>query len=114
MEAGGRRVRPDLIVYRADEHDELTPRVTGRPLLVVEVLSRNVGRDVVLTVHRYARAGLPQYRLVNPEGSVEILNLESQAEGLFRIGVRLTDTVQAVTLADGTEVTVDPKALFVR
>jgi len=105
---------PDLIVYRAADHDELASRFTGTPLLVAEVLSQHVGRDTVIKAHRYARAGLPQYWLVNPAGSIEVMVLESAREGLFRIATTLTDTVQAVPLADGTEVTIDPKALFTR
>lgn len=105
---------PDLIVYRAADYDELAARFTGMPLLVVEVLSQNVSRDTIVKAHRYARVGLPQYWLVNPVGSIEVLNLQSVEEGLFRVETRLTDTVQTVKLADGTEVTIDPKALFTR
>ena len=105
---------PDLIVYRAQDHDETAPRFTGMPLLVVEVLSQNVSRDTIIKAHRYAQVGLPQYWLVNPAGSIEVLNLQSIEEGLFRVETRLTDTVQTVKLADGTEMTIDPKALFTR
>jgi len=77
-------------------------------------LSQNVSRDTVVKAHRYARLGLPQYWLVNPAGAIEILNLDQTDDGLYRVETRLTDTVQQVELADGTEVTVDPKALFAR
>jgi len=105
---------PDLIVYRAQDYDEEAPRFTGTPLLVVEVLSQNVGRDTVIKAHRYAKVGLPQYWLVNPAGAIEILNLESADEGLFRIDTRLTAEVGTVKLADGTTVTIDVGALFAR
>jgi Uma2 family endonuclease len=105
---------PDLIVYRAAEYDELAPRFTGIPLLVAEVLSQNASRDTVVKANRYARAGLPQYWLVDPAGAVEILDLESARDGIYRVVQRLTDTVQVVMLVDGTEVTIDPKALFTR
>jgi Uma2 family endonuclease len=105
---------PDLIVYRAADVDELSPRYTGMPLLVVEVLSQNLGRDTVIKAHRYAKVGLPQYWLVNPAGTIEVLNLKPGSDELFEIETRLTDTVQTVKLADGTEVTIDPKALFTR
>jgi Uma2 family endonuclease len=82
------------------------------PLLAVEVLSKNVSRDTVLKASRYARAGLPQYWLVNPEGGLEILNLESAEGGLFRSYLQLTDAPEKVTLADGTQVTIDPSAVF--
>jgi Uma2 family endonuclease len=105
---------PDLIVYRIEDHDETAPRFTGMPLLVAEVLSRDVGRDTVVKAHRYAKLGLPQYWLVNPAGSIEVLDLVSAAEGAYRIRTRISDAVQAVTLPDGTEVTVDPKEIFTR
>lgn len=104
---------PDLIVYRAADYDETEPRFTGMPLLVVEVLSQNVGRDTIVKAHRYAKVGLPQYWIVNPEGVIEVLVLDP-AEGAYRIETRLTDTEQTVKLADGTEVTIDPKAIFTR
>jgi Uma2 family endonuclease len=103
---------PDLIVYRLADHDERASRFTGLPLLAVEVLSTNAGRDLVVKPVRYARAGLPQYWVVHPDGFVDILDLDSKGEGVFRACLRLTDTAQKVTLADGTQVTIDPTALF--
>jgi Uma2 family endonuclease len=111
---GGDEFGPDVIVYRIADHDEEAPRFTGMPLLVVEVLSQNVGRDTIIKAHRYARLGLPQYWLVNPAGTIEVLNLESAEEGLYRIETRLTDAVQTVKLPDGTAVAIDPKAVFSR
>jgi Uma2 family endonuclease len=103
---------PDLIVVPTAGLDVRAPRFTGMPLLAVEVLSSSVSRDTVVKANRYARVGLPQYWLVNPSGVLEVLNLESAEEGLFRWYLRLTDTPEKVVLADGTEVTIDPKALF--
>jgi len=103
---------PDLIVYRAADHDERTPRFTGMPLLAAEVLSSRVSRDTILKAHRYAKVGLPQYWLVDPAGSLEVLDLAPEQDGVFRTVARLTDTVEVVKLADGAEVTIDPKALF--
>ena len=105
---------PDLIVYRAADHDESLPRFTGTPLLVAEVLSRNVARDTIKKAHSYGKVGLPQHWVVDPAGAVEVLNLAPEQDGVFRTVARLTDTVEVVKLADGTEVTIDPKALFAR
>jgi Uma2 family endonuclease len=99
-------------VYRTSEHDELAPRFTGMPLLVVEVLSQNVGRDTVVKAHRYAKVGLSQYWIVNPAGAIEVLVLDSAEEGLYRIETRLTDAEQTVKLADGLELTIDPLQIF--
>jgi len=103
---------PDVLVLRLADHDVRAPRFTGRPLLVVEVLSRDASRDTVVKAHRYARAGAPQYWLVHPEGPLEVLALESADEGIYRVAHRLSDAAEQVVLADGTEITVDPKALF--
>jgi Uma2 family endonuclease len=109
---GRNEFSPDLIVYRASDHDEQAPRFTGMPLLVVEVLSQKVGRDTVIKSHRYAKVGLPQFWVVNPAGVIEILNLQHGDDPVYRIDQTLTDVVSTVRLVDGTELSIDPKALF--
>ena len=104
---------PDLIVYRVADCDELAPRFTGMPLLVAEVFSRDLIRDTVLKAPQYAMVGLSQYWLINPKGVIEVLRLDP-AEGSFWCEAVLTDSEQIVKLADGTEVTIDPKEIFTR
>jgi Uma2 family endonuclease len=62
---GGDEFIPDLIV--ADDPGDVH-RFTATPHLVVEVLSSDRSRDTVLKHHKYARAGLPRYWIVDPEG----------------------------------------------
>jgi Uma2 family endonuclease len=103
---------PDAIVLRFADHDRWAPRFTGMPLLVVEILSQDVGRDTVVKAHRYAKVGLPQYWLVNPHGVIEVLNLQPGDDPVYRIETRITDTPQVVKLPDSTEVTIDPREIF--
>jgi Uma2 family endonuclease len=46
---------------------ERAVRFTGTPQLVVEILSGNPARDLVVKSHRYAAAGLPRYWVVDPD-----------------------------------------------
>jgi Uma2 family endonuclease len=81
---------PDVIVFRLADHQVRAPRFTGLPLLVAEVLSQDVSRDTVVKAHRYAKAGLQQYWLVNPEGVVDVLALASAERGLYRVEQRIS------------------------
>ncbi|WP_299038494.1 Uma2 family endonuclease [uncultured Pseudokineococcus sp.] len=74
---------PDVMVHpRTDEQ----VRFTGTPLLCVEVLSTNRGDDLVRKASKYARAGLPQYWVLDPlEPSLRMYALE---DGAYRqVGV---------------------------
>ncbi len=57
---------PDIVVVARDE--ARAPRLTGPPLLAVEVLSpSSVERDAVAKRREYAKAGLDRYWIVDPE-----------------------------------------------
>lgn len=83
-------VEPDLVVVLA-EHAERIGRQTieGPPDLVVEILSPgSAGRDLTTKRALYARFGIPEYWIVDPESdSVEVLTLKEEAysrDGLYR------------------------------
>ncbi len=83
-------VEPDLVVVLA-EHAERIGRQTieGPPDLVVEILSPgSAGRDLTTKRDLYARFGIPEYWIVDPESeSVEVLTLKGGAysrDGLYR------------------------------
>lgn len=64
--------RPDLLYYSpADAKtgtDPVTNRITGRPTLVVEVLSEDdERRDLVVKRREYAQAGIPHYWILDPQ-----------------------------------------------
>ncbi len=76
---------PDVLVH--PETDEQV-RFTGLPLLAVEVLSSNLGNDLVRKTQKYAAVGLPHYWILDPEEpSLEAYEL---VEGLYEPRARLT------------------------
>lgn len=78
---------PDVMVYRSTEE---TTRLTSTPVLCVEVLSSNRGRDLVVKSTKYAQAGVDHYWIVDP------------ADGTLLV-CRRSDTVYAeVTSIDRT------------
>lgn len=56
---------PDVIVF-ADSGDEV--RFTGRPELVVEVLSSDRSRDTIRKFAKYAGLGVERYWIIDPDG----------------------------------------------
>lgn len=110
-------LEPDVLVMR---NADVTPkRLTGDPLLVVEVLSRSSrGKDRALKFERYQRGGIPQYWIVDPGGatfgkqdrppSVEVFDL---VDGEYRLQARATgDETAAIT--GPLAVSVTPSALI--
>lgn len=63
-------VQPDLLFVSNERAQIITRRgVEGAPDLVVEVLSPSTERrDRGLKLHRYAKAGVPHYWILDPEG----------------------------------------------
>ena len=79
---GANPVQPDLVVLLPDNTAYLSARgVEGAPDLVVEVLSpSNRGHDLLTKRALYARAGVREYWIVDPEAhSVEVLTLDRDA-----------------------------------
>ena len=69
-------VQPDVFVVLNPHLDRLTPsRLIGAPDLVVEVASPSTARhDLSEKLYAYARAGVPEYWVVNPDAqTVEVL-----------------------------------------
>jgi len=56
---------PDVIVFE-DAGDDV--RLTGLPLLVVEVLSADRSRDTIRKLRKYAALGVARYWVIDPEG----------------------------------------------
>jgi len=82
-------VQPDVFVVLNPHLDRVTPsRLIGAPDLVVEVASPSTARhDLSEKLYGYARAGVPEYWVVNPDAqTVEILiwqNWGYSSLGLF-------------------------------
>ena len=71
-------VQPDLLFVSNERRDIITEdNVAGAPDLVIEVLSPSTAeRDTKLKLTLYARAGVSEYWIVDPdEESVEVLEL---------------------------------------
>lgn len=86
----GTVVQPDaLVVLKANLHKVTASRVIGAPDLVVEVASPGTRKyDWHEKYASYARAGVPEYWIVNPHlRTIEVLVLEGesyQSLGIFR------------------------------
>lgn len=79
LAAGADPVQPDLFMLGLEQREMASSRVAGVvPRLVIEVLSpSNAEHDRVVKRALYARAGVPEYWLVNLEaGAIEVLVLE--------------------------------------
>jgi Uma2 family endonuclease len=66
---GCQPVQPDFLLVRTENAAILRDRcIYGVPDLIVEVLSpHNPRNDTHIKLHSYARAGLPEYAIINPE-----------------------------------------------
>lgn len=106
---GGDEFIPDLVV--ADDPGDVH-RITETPHLVVEVLSSDRSRDTVLKHHKYARAGLTRYWIIDPEGpAITVYRLESAdyvVDGHHLPGTEVTLDVGPATI------TLDPAHLVGR
>jgi Uma2 family endonuclease len=77
-------VQPDLAVVRETRKEIITERgIEAAPDLVVEIFSQSTrGRDEVLKRGLYARFGVPEYWLVDPEYCfVDVLRLSGSGYG---------------------------------
>jgi Uma2 family endonuclease len=75
-------VQPDVFVVLNAHLDYITSsRLIGSPDLVVEVASPGTARhDLNEKLKAYARAGVPEYWIVNPDArTIEVLKLEGSA-----------------------------------
>lgn len=79
-------LQPDLLVVHRERREIVDRWVDGAPDLVVEVLSPSTGRrDRVLRLALYARAGVFEYWIVDPETqTIELLVLE---DGAYRVAI---------------------------
>lgn len=76
-------VIPDIVFFRHERHHEIVSgeRLVRAPDLVIEILSpgkENLRRDRVAKLQLYARHGVPEYWIVDPEKRVlEVYRLQS-------------------------------------
>lgn len=79
-------LQPDLLLIASDRRNIVPRWVDGAPDLVVEVLSPSTGRrDRVVKLALYARAGVPEYWIVDPETrTIDFLLLEGDS---YRVAI---------------------------
>jgi Uma2 family endonuclease len=99
---GANPVQPDIFVLLPEQFGFESMRdVEGPPALVVEVLSPNTTHhDLVRKRDLYARAGVPEYWILDPEAkSITVLVLKG---GHYRAHAHVTgeDTLTSVVLPD--------------
>jgi Uma2 family endonuclease len=103
-------VQPDLIVVLSDRQFILTvSRVEGAPSLAAEIVSPSTSAyDRVTKRNLYARHGVPEYWLIDPEAK-SITILSDPREGRYH-----TETVASVTAVSATipGLSVELQALF--
>jgi Uma2 family endonuclease len=102
--AGANPVQPDIIVLLAERLGYATTRgVEGPPNLLIEIVSpSNPGHDRITKRALYARAGVPEYWLVDPEtATIEVLILEGDQYRplLHAIGDALVTSSQLPSLS---------------
>jgi len=89
----GKMREPDLLFMRREHAERRHENFWNGADLVMEVISRDdPGRDKIIKRREYARAGIPEYWLVDPfEQTVTVLSLPEQGEeyavhGVFGLG----------------------------
>jgi Uma2 family endonuclease len=98
---------PDLIVF--DETAEQV-RFTGRPHLVVEILSTDRAAAMFRKAARYAAAGLERYWIIDPDGPEVIVHVLD--EGVLVESARRGPGTDATFDVGPCEVTFDPATLL--
>jgi Uma2 family endonuclease len=103
-------VQPDLIIILSDRRLVLTTaRVEGAPSLAVEIISPSTSAyDRVRKRDLYARYGVPEYWLVDPEAETITVFSDPQG-GRYRAEQTVSDVAVSATIPG---LSADLKALF--
>lgn len=102
----GKIREPDILFMLAANAHRIGARSWDRADLVMEIVSTNRSHDFKTKRSEYARAGIPEYWIVDPEKArIVVLRLDGKkyvVHGQFRIGQRATSV-----LLPGFEIDVD-------
>jgi Uma2 family endonuclease len=105
-------VQPDLVVVLAERADVIGPdHITGPPSLVVEIISPSSRRvDTVTKRAAYARAGVPEYWLMDAEACLVVVQWDPIGDDYRQATIfHRTDTAVAATIP---ALTVDLAVVF--
>ncbi|MDI6792302.1 MAG: Uma2 family endonuclease [bacterium] len=97
----GKFREPDVVYYRTDHLDRIGEQFGSPPDLVAEVLSPSSrGQDMGVKAEEYARAGIPEYWLLDPEA--QTVTVYVLAERLYRFAAlyRSGEILHSETLDD--------------
>ncbi len=97
----GKFREPDLVFMAAAHTERISKQFWGVPDLVAEVvLEGNVKLDRSVKIKEYARAGIPEYWIVDPETkTVEIYQLQGEVY-IMRHNLKQGDTLTSSQLPD--------------
>ena len=103
-------VQPDLIIILSDRRPVLTAaRIEGTPSLAVEIISPSTSAyDRVTKRNLYARYGVPEYWLVDPEAETVTI-FSDPRDGRYRTEQVMSDVAVSATIPG---LSADLKALF--
>jgi Uma2 family endonuclease len=103
-------VQPDLFILLHDRAQQMEKaRVTGPPSLAIEVVSpSSAARDRGPKRNLYAKHGVPEYWLINPDDQNALI-LSDPYEGRYRKETLATETLVSATIPGSS---VDLKTLF--
>lgn len=94
---GGKFREPDVLFMAREHYDRRHAQYWDGADLVIEVLSDDRSRDLAIKRAEYARAGIPEYWIVDPlEQSITVLVLVGGAYesiGVYRAGERAASRV---------------------
>jgi len=106
----GKEREPDLLFMKSEHSSRITNAYWERPDLVMEIVSENNRRhDQVTKKDEYARAGISEYWIVDPEEeTITVLLLKPRRKtyvehGTFEKGVRATSKILPGFSVDVTE-----------
>ena len=96
-------VIPDLLVFLNEQADEIISddRLKGPPALVIEVLSpgsANIRRDRVNKLQLYAKHGVPEYWIVEPQNMTLQRYVRQEASLVLLETLEKDDTLSTTTL----------------
>jgi len=96
-------VIPDLLVFLNEQRDTIitNDRLTGPPALVIEILSpgsANIRRDRVTKLQLYAKYGVPEYWIVDPQNMTLERYVGQESSLVFLETLENEDTLSTTTL----------------
>lgn len=96
-------VIPDLVFFRREQRDTIVidDRLHGPPALLIEVLSpgsANIRRDRVTKLQLYAKHGVPEYWIVDPQNMILERYVDQESSLILLETLRYEDILSTTAL----------------